>query len=153
MKKQFINYFAAALVVAAIFLSFCKKKNNNGSSTTGGTSTTTGSTSTGGTTTGGTTTGSATGYSTGGYGHASHAAIHVHLYDKIFDPSNISFPGERSVIWTNRDTRSHTVTSAEGLFDSGEIGNGETYVTVLTQPGTYLYFCRYHKESGKIVIQ
>jgi hypothetical protein len=57
-------------------------------------------------------------------------------------PLNIS-PGT-TVTWTNNDTMAHTVTSTQGIFNSGVIQPGQTYSFKFTTPGTYNYFCTIH---------
>lgn len=49
-------------------------------------------------------------------------------------------------------TRSHTVTSgipnqpdAGDLFDSGNLGNGDTFEHTFEEPGRFIYFCRPHR--------
>jgi len=64
-----------------------------------------------------------------------------------------------TVIWTNDDTVSHTVTSgsaAEGLdgnFDSSLILAGTTFSHEFTQNGTFPYFCLIHPwMTGEVLV-
>lgn len=45
----------------------------------------------------------------------------------------------------NADGAPHTVTSSDGLFDTGTIdGGGQGSFTAPTEPGTYAFFCEVH---------
>ena len=52
-------------------------------------------------------------------------------------------PGE-TVSWTNVSTRTHTVTSDDGLFDSGNVEPGSGFRFTLATIGTYRYHCTIH---------
>lgn len=45
--------------------------------------------------------------------------------------------------------------SSSPLWDSGTVNNGGTFPYTLTEPGTYLYYCRIHPalQRGRIVVQ
>jgi predicted lipoprotein with Yx(FWY)xxD motif/plastocyanin len=64
-----------------------------------------------------------------------------------------------TVIWTNNDSTSHTVTSnaypaGAQSYRSGNMSPGATYSTTFTVPGTYTYFCDYHGwMTGTIVVK
>jgi predicted secreted protein with PEFG-CTERM motif len=73
-------------------------------------------------------------------------------------PSTVS-PGA-TVIWTNRDTVSHTITSGKvrenntgSLFDSGLIKSGSTFQFTFSNPGTFDYFCTVHPwMAGQVIV-
>ena len=52
-------------------------------------------------------------------------------------------PGE-TVQWSNGSTRTHTVTSDTGLFDSGEVASGARFSFTFSEPGAYRYHCTIH---------
>jgi len=58
--------------------------------------------------------------------------------------------GQR-VLVTNDDPFSHTWTSADGVFDSGSLGQGDEYTTTFDEPGEYPFFCRIHPEMSGII--
>ncbi|CAN5486752.1 MAG: cupredoxin domain-containing protein [Acidimicrobiia bacterium] len=60
-----------------------------------------------------------------------------------------------SVAAVNQDGASHTVTSADGLFDTGPIASGaESSFTAPAEPGTYPFFCAIHPSmSGQVVVE
>lgn len=70
-----------------------------------------------------------------------------------YSPINTTAPIGSSISWTNRDSVAHTVTSATGMFSSGDLSPGKNFMFSFSRAGTYDYFCSYHKEAGKIVIQ
>jgi nitrite reductase (NO-forming) len=50
-----------------------------------------------------------------------------------------------TVRWTNDDPAAqHTATAADGSFDSGFLGTGDTFEFTFTEPGEYEYFCLPH---------
>ncbi|MCL4519917.1 MAG: cupredoxin domain-containing protein [Thaumarchaeota archaeon] len=62
-----------------------------------------------------------------------------------------------TVMWTNRDDVSHTVTSfsvpsGATSFDSGPFGSGSTFSHTFQTPGVYEYFCSIHPWMGGEVI-
>ena len=54
----------------------------------------------------------------------------------------------------NRDTAAHTWTSVDGVFDSGNLGNGDTFTFTFDTPGEYEFFCSIHPDmKGSITVQ
>jgi plastocyanin len=75
------------------------------------------------------------------------------VVDFGFAPGNDLVPPGTTLTWTNTGAITHTVTSDDGLFDSGDLGAGQTFTTTLTDTGTYWYFCRPHPfMRGRIVV-
>ncbi|MEM0117237.1 MAG: cupredoxin domain-containing protein [Conexivisphaerales archaeon] len=59
-----------------------------------------------------------------------------------------------TVQWTNDDTATHTVTGANGTFDSGDIAQGQSWTYNFTKPGVYNYTCIYHSwMHGTIIVK
>jgi len=60
-----------------------------------------------------------------------------------------------TIFWTNNDASIHTATSdTTGLFDTGNIDQGQSAQVTLTTPGTYTYHCTYHSwMQGTIVVK
>lgn len=53
---------------------------------------------------------------------------------------------------TSAGRHTHTVTSKDGRWDSGDIPDGGSYSATFQHPGTY-YYCRHHKGmEGTIVV-
>lgn len=62
----------------------------------------------------------------------------------VYSPADITLtPGAR-ITWINDDNITHTVTSDNGLFSSGDIQAGGRYTVQLDSIGSYRYSCIYH---------
>jgi len=58
-----------------------------------------------------------------------------------------------TVIWTNNDGGTHTVTADNGAFDSGYMNPGETWSYTFLAPGTYVYRCSLHPwMTGTVIV-
>ncbi|ABK76683.1 copper binding protein, plastocyanin/azurin family [Cenarchaeum symbiosum A] len=72
-------------------------------------------------------------------------------------PSAISINRGDTVVWTNDDSGSHTVTSGDtrngpdGEFDSSLISGGDDYAVTFDTPGTYDYYCLVHPWQSGVV--
>lgn len=64
--------------------------------------------------------------------------------DQSFAPPQISLSEGSTVFWTNDDSTEHTVTSDEGLFDSGPIAPGGTFDNTFDSSGEFGYHCAIH---------
>ena len=78
---------------------------------------------------------------------------------KYYDPSSISVKTGTTVVWTNDDTVSHTVTSGDpnagpsGAFDSDLVKPGKTFQHRFDSVGTTPYFCSVHPwMTGKVTV-
>jgi plastocyanin len=75
------------------------------------------------------------------------------VIDFGYDPGNDLVPPGTTITWTNTGLIGHTVTSDDGVFDSGDLGPGQTFSFTFDTPGTYWYFCRPHPfMRGRIVV-
>jgi plastocyanin len=85
----------------------------------------------------------------------SPALRDVRLYDNYFSPSDLYILAGTSVLWKNHGEHHHTVTSANGLWDSGELGSGGEFGLTFTQAGTFRYYCRFHSRDmyGTVVVE
>lgn len=74
------------------------------------------------------------------------ATSNVNISGFAFVPQNLLIEVGDTVIWTNNDGTTHTVTSTDltGELDSGNIGNGGTYSHVFNAVGTFTYRCELH---------
>jgi plastocyanin len=94
-----------------------------------------------------------------GYGGTGQPAptrtTDVDLQDNYFEPVVMQIAPGTAIRWTNRGSHRHTVTSAFGLFDSGEMKGGVTYTYTFQQPGIYDYYCRVHQKEmqGRVIVQ
>jgi nitrite reductase (NO-forming) len=66
----------------------------------------------------------------------------------------LTIPAGTTVTWTNDDPGvAHTVTSVDGLFDSGFLNEGESWSYTFDDPGEYEYLCTPHPwMRAKIIV-
>jgi plastocyanin len=85
------------------------------------------------------------------YMRPAQQVVEVGAYDKVgFKPKSITVAPGTTVRWVNYGEERHTVTSRDGLFDSGPLSPGATYSVTFMRPGTYHYFCRPHEKMGMV---
>ncbi len=84
----------------------------------------------------------------------ARAATHtVEIADFAFAPATLTITVGDTVTWTNQDAVAHTATSTAGVFDSGDLEQGESYSATFTAPGTYDYLCTPHPSmTGRVVV-
>jgi plastocyanin len=81
-------------------------------------------------------------------------AVGVSIANLAFEPAQITVPTGSAVVWTNEDSVPHTVTAADGLFDSGIFDPGASFTWTFEQPGSYAYLCQLHPQmQGTIVVE
>jgi plastocyanin len=61
-----------------------------------------------------------------------------------YGPEQLDVLPGQTVVWTNVSQRTHTVTSYDGLFDSGDVASDDRFSFRFTGPGTYEYHCTIH---------
>ncbi|MFN2290989.1 MAG: plastocyanin/azurin family copper-binding protein [Anaerolineae bacterium] len=92
-------------------------------------------------------------------GPAGGGQVDVTMINTSFKPKEITIQAGTTVVWTNEDPLPHTVTSGtrdnpSGLFDSGTVGQGETFQFTFEEPGTYEYFCSIHPGmDGTVIVE
>ena len=65
-----------------------------------------------------------------------------------------SVPVGSTVVATNQDGVTHTWTSVDEVWDSGSLGNGDSFEFTFTDPGEYDYFCSIHPQmTGSITVE
>jgi plastocyanin len=83
----------------------------------------------------------------------------VTIKDFAFAPQTLTVPVGATVTWTNNDSAAHTVTSADNmttdaattdLFDSGLMGNGDTFTHTFDAAGTFSYLCMPHRTMASM---
>ncbi|MGK2929511.1 MAG: cupredoxin domain-containing protein [Acidimicrobiales bacterium] len=80
-------------------------------------------------------------------GEAGSSTATVEIERSRFAPEEVTVDAGGSVEFVNLDPFDHTVTAAEdsGIeFDSGAVGQDETFEQVFEEAGTYDYFCKIH---------
>ncbi len=76
----------------------------------------------------------------------------IEIGETGFEPASIEILAGTSIRWTNRDTRPHTVTAADGSFDSAEIEPNATYMRTFPEPGNVSYHCEIHPDFTATVL-
>jgi nitrite reductase (NO-forming)/hydroxylamine reductase len=76
----------------------------------------------------------------------------VTIVDLAFLPHTLIVATGAAVTWQNDDTVVHTITCAEGWFDSGQLAAGESFDYQFDKPGTFRYQCDNHPNMEGLVI-
>ena len=78
--------------------------------------------------------------------------VDVTIADFSFSPGTTTIPVGATVIWTNKGSTPHTVTSHAGVFN-GSVSPGSTFSFTFSQAGTFTYHCNIHPSmTAKIVV-
>jgi plastocyanin len=81
-------------------------------------------------------------------------ANEVLIQSFAFSPTTITVSVNSTITWTNKDAAAHTVTSDNGLFDSGNMNTDATFSHQFTTAGTFPYHCTYHSNMlAKVIVQ
>ena len=89
----------------------------------------------------------------GNKGGSTPGANEVWIQDMAFNPFSIKVPAGTTILWTNKDGVTHTVTSDKGLFDSGAISPSGTWSHLFSTAGTFTYKCAIHPNmTGSVVV-
>jgi FtsP/CotA-like multicopper oxidase with cupredoxin domain len=70
------------------------------------------------------------------------------LVDNRFVPTRLTVAAGSTVTWSNHGNNAHTVTSFDGLWDSGTLLHDDQFSFTFTTPGTYRFICRQHLLQG-----
>ncbi len=70
--------------------------------------------------------------------------------DDEFSPRTATVSAGETVTWSNDGDNVHTVTSDDGVFDSGLIDAGTGFSFTFAEPGTYPYYCQVHGAAGGV---
>ncbi len=81
-------------------------------------------------------------------------AATVTLIDESYQPPALEVAVGATVTWENVDgDDDHTVTSSDGVFNSGVLSAGSAFEYTFDAPGSYPYFCAIHPEmEGTITV-
>jgi plastocyanin len=83
----------------------------------------------------------------------AHAATpRVEIQQFAFSPARLEVTVGTTVVWTNRDDESHTVTALDRRYTSTGLEHGESYAHRFNAPGTYTYFCALHPHMTATVV-
>lgn len=79
--------------------------------------------------------------------------VTVGVHDDFFEPETVRIVAGTRVVWDARGPFlvGHTVTSAEGVFDSGldpYLVAGDSFAFTFQEPGTYVSYCQFHGSAA-----
>jgi plastocyanin len=77
--------------------------------------------------------------------------VRVDIADLVFKPTTIQVAAGTTVDWTNRGAAPHTVSAADGSFDSGVLDAGGSYSRTFETTGSYGYLCQVHPTMTAVV--
>ena len=87
----------------------------------------------------------------------SGVTIPVRIRENNFDPDFVTVKVGTTVVWTNEDPRTHTVTYLGNdvmRFDSGQLTTGQSFMNTFTAPGRYIYTDKqYSSMKGTILVE
>lgn len=80
--------------------------------------------------------------------------VNVSIENFAFSPATVNVAVGSTVVWTQKDSVAHTVTSDNNAWtNSGPLNQGATFSHTFTKPGTYTYHCAIHPNmTGAIVV-
>jgi len=82
---------------------------------------------------------------------ASFGADTVIMLNMTFNPSTITVNKGATVVWINKDSYQHTVTSDDGTsFNSGYVAGGAQFTYTANTSGTIKYHCIIHQAMGMV---
>ena len=79
----------------------------------------------------------------------------VGISQSRFGPTELTVAVGDTVTFTNNDPFAHTVTAKDDSafqFDSGRLGQGETFDVVFAEAGTFAYFCQIHPTMRATIV-
>ncbi len=79
----------------------------------------------------------------------------IEMAELAFTPDTLTVAAGATVIWVNADeTLSHTSTSDDALWSSGNLAVGDEFSHAFDEAGTFAYFCEIHPTMrGTIVVE
>ena len=86
-------------------------------------------------------------------GNSTVVKIVANAGSNSFSPNPVELKVGETMTWINDDFGRHSVTSKDGVFDSGMIGEGQSFSHTFDKAGEYPYFCGPHPNMvGKVVV-
>ena len=76
----------------------------------------------------------------------------VSIKDVKFAPKELKVKKGDTVTWTNSDERDHTVTADDGSFNSGNIGDRDTFRHKFEKAGKFKYHCEYYPRMKATIV-
>lgn len=83
---------------------------------------------------------------------ATGDTLEIAIVNFSFSPKEVTIKKGTTVTWTNQDSVIHTATSDTGVFDSGNLSQGQSFSYTFSTAGTFPYVCTPHKANMKATI-
>ena len=61
-----------------------------------------------------------------------------------YGPAKTKIKAGETVMWENEDGVGHTITAADGTFESGMLNRNNRIEVKFDKPGTFAYYCKPH---------
>ncbi|HYM59108.1 MAG TPA: plastocyanin/azurin family copper-binding protein [Solirubrobacteraceae bacterium] len=71
----------------------------------------------------------------------------VSIANFSFTPASVTIAAGCSVRWTQTSSTKHTTTSTTGVWNSGQLNQGQTYTRQFVSAGSFPYRCTLHPGS------
>jgi plastocyanin len=85
-------------------------------------------------------------------GGGTTGAPTITMRNMAFSSSSVQITTGTKVTWVNDDNMTHTVTSDNGVFSSGDITAGNSFSFTFNIAGTYSYHCIYHSTMTGVIV-
>lgn len=76
----------------------------------------------------------------------------ISITNSGYSPASLTVGNGSTVTWTNNDNIAHTVTTAEGSINSGDIMPGSSYTKTFSATGTYNYYDAHNSNMMGVLI-
>lgn len=80
----------------------------------------------------------------GNNGNGGNSPNSISIANLAFSKPALTVAVGTTVTWMNNDNVTHTVTSDNGTFDSGNLNPGSSFSYTFNTAGTYSYHCKIH---------
>jgi plastocyanin len=77
---------------------------------------------------------------------AAADTVDVSIPGFSFDPADITIAAGTTVRWTNNHSITHTSTSDNAIWDSGDLTMGQSFLFTFESAGVFPYHCTYHPQ-------
>lgn len=82
-----------------------------------------------------------------------HATVQVAIQNFAFSPRTLTVAPGTTVVWTQKDSAPHTVTSDTGAWAaSADLQAGQTFSHTFTTAGTFAYHCAVHPNMTATIV-
>lgn len=75
----------------------------------------------------------------------ARSEVTINIASFKYLPAKLTVKKGAKVTWVNQDKAPHTATAVEGAFDTGRLKLDDSKTLVLDKPGTYRYYCTFHR--------